>query len=165
MVVLSQRDPQSSDSAPDDLADELVLTVGRPVLVVPFASKVTKVGRQAMVAWNASREATRAAHDALPLLQRADQVIVYSINPSEKEPAPGADMAAHLVEHGVNALARHAVGRDTSAGEALLAAAADHGSDLLVMGAYGHSRLRELVLGGATRHVLVNMTLPVLMSN
>lgn len=165
LVVASQRDRDSFQSAPYELADELVLAVGRPTLVVPFAGKPRTIGQQVMVAWNGTRESTRAVHDAMPVLKRAEKVIVYSINPSDKEHIAGADIAAHLAEHGVNAQAEHTVARDISIGDALLSAAADHGSDLLVMGAYGHSRLRELALGGATRYLLAHMTLPVMLSH
>ena len=122
-----------------------------------------------LVAWNGSREATRAANDALPILQRADRVVVLAINPGGgidgHGEVPGADLSLHLARHGVSAEAQQVQAEDMNVGEMLLSRCADEAADLLVMGAYGRSRVRELVLGGATRHVLEHATLPVLMSH
>lgn len=151
------------------IAESLVLNAGRPVLVVPRDSERRPVGDRIMVAWNARREATRALTDALPLLQRARQVDVVTVNAEPQRDGhgelPGADIALYLARHGVkaNVLATAADGVDV--GDWLLSRASDLGADTLVMGAYGHSRLRELVLGGATRTVLDSMTVPVLMSH
>lgn len=151
------------------VAENLVLNAGRPVLVVPRSWEHRPVGERVMVAWNARREATRALTDAVPLLQRAKQVDIVTVNAEQQSEGhgelPGADIALYLARHGVkaNVLATSADGIDV--GDWLLSRAADLGSDMLVMGAYGHSRLRELVLGGATRTVLESMTVPVLMSH
>jgi nucleotide-binding universal stress UspA family protein len=121
----------------------------------------------ALVAWNASREATRAAHDALPFLHAAERVVLCAIgDPATADPGL-EDAAAMLDRHGVAVQVEQVPGPDsgTGVGEALLARAAEHGADLLVMGAYGHSRLREFVLGGTTRRVLREATLPVLFSS
>ena len=156
--------------APHDLRflpQELALAVGRPVLVVPRYGTFDTVGERVLVAWNGSREATRAVHDALPLLKLAAKVTVLSIDPERDtaERIPSADIALHLARHGVTAEGMWSLGLDLSVGDLLLSRAADLGADLIVMGAYGHSRLRELVLGGATRHILQHMTVPVLMSH
>lgn len=151
------------------IAESLVLNAGRPVLVVPRSVELRQIGERIMVAWNARREATRALTDAIPMLQRAKQVDIVTVNAETKSEGhgeiPGADIALYLARHGVNAnvLATTAVGTDVGAW--LLSRAADLGADMIVMGAYGHSRLRELVLGGATRTVLESMTVPVLMSH
>lgn len=156
--------------APYDLAflpEELALGVGRPVLVVPRYGTFGTIGQRALIAWNGSREATRAVHDAIPLLKLATKVTVLSIDP-EGEPGPrvpGADIALHLARHGIAAEADWTPGLDIAVGDILLSRAADLGVDLIVMGSYGHSRAREMVLGGATRHVLKQMTVPVLMSH
>lgn len=148
------------------LPEELALTVGRPVVVVPRFGTFERIGRRALVAWNGSREATRAVHDALPLLQRAEQVTVLSIDPEgDTERLPGGDIARHLARHGVTVRAATITGTDVAVGDLLLSYAVDHDIDLIVMGAYGHTRLRELVLGGATRTLLRHMTVPVLMSH
>jgi nucleotide-binding universal stress UspA family protein len=156
--------------APPDLAvlpEELALGVGRPVLVVPRYGTFPVVGERVLVAWNGSREATRAVNDALPILQRARAVTLLSMNPEEAVAprAPGADIALHLARHQVAVEAAATRATDIEVGDILLSYAADMGADLIVMGAYGHSRLREMVLGGATRHVLQHMTVPVLLSH
>lgn len=155
----------SANLAP--LPEQLVLTVGRPVLVIPRYGSFPKVGRRVLVAWNGSREATRAVHDALPLLERAEQVTVLSIDPTvePENRLPGADIALYLARHGATVQAASMAGLDMMVGELVLSYAADHDIDLLVMGAYGHARLREMVLGGATRSLLQHMTTPVLLSH
>ena len=145
-----------SVNAPYDLAflpEELALGVGRPVLVVPRYGTFETVGERVLIAWNGSREATRAVHDAIPLLQLATKVTVLSIDPDAHtgRRVPSADIALHLARHGVTAEAASDVGVDIGVGDLLLSRAADLGVDLIVMGAYGHSRVREMVLGGATR--------------
>jgi nucleotide-binding universal stress UspA family protein len=157
-------------NAPYDLAslpENLALGVGRPVLVVPRYGTFETVGERVMIAWNGSREATRAVHDAIPLLQLATKVTVFSIDPKRNSGRrlPGADMTLHLARHGVTAEAASTVGLDIGVGDLLLSRAADLGVDLIVMGAYGHTRLREMVLGGATRDLLQHMTVPVLLSH
>ncbi len=149
------------------LPEELALGVGRPVLVIPRYGSFPKMGTRVLVAWNGSREATRAVHDALPLLRRAEQVTVLSIDPGGDAECrlPGADISLHLARHGVTVQAATIAGADVAVGDLLLSYAADHDIDLLVMGAYGHTRLREMILGGATRTLLRHMTVPVLMSH
>lgn len=155
--------------APSDLAflpEELALGVGRPVLVVPRYGTFETVGERVLIAWNGSREATRAVHDALPLLTRATKVTVLSIDPHDPgSRVPSADITLHLARHAVSAEADSTVALDIAVGDVLLSRAADLGADLIVMGAYGHSRVREMVLGGATRSILRQMTVPVLMSH
>jgi nucleotide-binding universal stress UspA family protein len=167
LVVVAQRDPRWSESRWADIGDRLAVEGGRPVLTVPNEGIHSQIGTTVVVAWDGRREATRAAFDALPLLQRAKSVKVLSLDlPSEDEAPP--DFATHFSE----ALARHGVASETvegtsdgNVGRSLLNVAIEHRADLLVMGCYGHSRLRELVLGGATRHILTHMTIPVFMSH
>ena len=156
----------SADLGP--LPEELALAVGRPVLVIPRYGTFSSIGRRVLVAWNGSREATRAIHDALPILTRAEQVVVLSIDPRvEPEGArlPGAEIALYLARHGATTRAASIEGADVAVGDLLLSYAADNDIDLIVMGAYGHARLREMVLGGATRSLLQQMTVPVLLSH
>ena len=150
------------------LPEELALAVGRPVLVIPRYGAFAPIGRRVLVAWNGSREATRAVHDALPILARAEQVTVLSIDPpmeSEGARLPGADIALYLARHGATTRVASIQGADLTVGDLLLSYAADNDIDLIVMGAYGHARLREMVLGGATRSLLQHMTVPVLLSH
>jgi nucleotide-binding universal stress UspA family protein len=163
---------QPNREAPQDADAVLVtsvMTSGRPVLAVPFAGDFPTVGERVLVAWNASREAARALNDALPLLLNAKQVTVLAINPQRgvgrHGDVPAADIALHLARHGLKAEAAHTVARDIADGEALLSYAADIGADLIVAGAYGHSRARELVFGGVTRTLITEMTAPVLFAH
>jgi nucleotide-binding universal stress UspA family protein len=139
------------------------------VLVVPHDWAPGSLGERVLIAWDARREAARAVSDALPILRQAASVLVMSINPRSTPlghgEVPGADIALHLARHQIEAEARSVETDRMDVGDALLAFAADRGRDLLVMGAYAHSRTRELVLGGATRTILKRMTLPVLMAH
>lgn len=167
LLVLGQRDPAESWTAGPDFTNEVLLAAGRPVLVVPYAGTFKQVGNRVLVAWNASREAARAVTDAIPLLRAAATVKVITINPhgNRHGDLPGADIGLYLTRHGV----RVEVTRDDAVsidiGNELLSRAADFDADLIVMGAYGHSRLKELVMGGATRTIIGSMTVPVLLSH
>jgi nucleotide-binding universal stress UspA family protein len=168
MTVVGQPnsyEPQDNDA----ITVTTVMTSGRPVLAIPFAGDFPTLGERVLVAWNASREAARAVNDALPLIAAAKQVTVLAINPQRgiggHGDVPAADIALHLARHGVKAEAAHTVAKDISDGEALLSYAADIGADLIVSGAYGHSRARELVFGGVTRTLIAEMTAPVLLSH
>ena len=149
------------------LPEQLALASGRPALIVPYAGRFETAGRRVLVAWSRTRESARALNDALPILERASQVTVLSVNPRPGEAGelPGADISLHLARHGVKAEAASTVADDIDVGNTLLSRAADLGADLIVMGCYGHSRMRELILGGTTREVLRHMTVPVLMSH
>lgn len=170
LVVVGQSDPDrtTEERMPGYFGEDLVLSAGRPVLFVPYAGHFSAVGSRVLVAWNASREAARAVTDALPLLQRAKSVEVVAFEPqrsgADHGAEPGADIALYLARHGVKvAAARQQAGIDV--GSQILSRAADTDADLIVMGAYGHSRGRELVLGGATRSLVQAMTVPVLMAH
>ncbi|MDX1595213.1 MAG: universal stress protein [Gammaproteobacteria bacterium] len=170
LVVVGQHDAAKDDgSVPDDLAESVVLGSGRPVLVIPYAGEFRKLGDRVLVAWNGSRESVRAVNDAIPLLGDASRVSVLALNPGEGKrihgELPSADICLHLSRHGIRAEAQTLSARDIEIGDMFLSVVADDGADLLVMGAYGQPRLRELVLGGATRHILKQMTVPVLMSH
>lgn len=169
MLVLTQEGDGESGPVLGGFADYAIMDSGRPVLVVPFIGASLPADGTALVAWNGSRESARAVHDALDLLALAKQVEVVVVEPGSTELAdaamPGADICEHLARHGLKAEARVIPGSDVDAGNLLLSHAADVGANLLVMGAYGHSRLREMVLGGMTRHMLLHATVPVLMSH
>ncbi|GAB4478986.1 MAG: universal stress protein [Burkholderiaceae bacterium] len=167
LVIVNQTDPDADTRS--NFADAILPWVDRPVLVVPYAGEFKTLGNRVLVAWNASREAARAVTDALPFLQRAQHVTVLSIAGKPGGTAfgdvPGADVAVYLARHGVKVDVAPTVAADVDAGNEILSRAYDYGADLIVMGAYGRSRVREIVFGGATRTVLQSMTVPVLMSH
>ncbi|HDZ75297.1 MAG TPA: universal stress protein [Aurantimonas coralicida] len=148
---------------------DLVMGSGRPVLLVPYAGRFDRIGDRVMLTWNATREAARAAFDALPILKDASHVRVLAIDPSEDRSHTGLaaadDLAVTLARHGVKAEAATSFSDTISVADDILSRLADDGSDLLVMGCFGHSRVREMLFGGVTRHVLRHMTVPVLMSH
>ncbi len=171
LLVVSQSDPELD--GPDwlrSLPEHLALHSGRPVLLVPYAGRHQRIDQHALVAWDGSRAATRAVTDALPLLRQSRRVTLAVFNADSQAGAhgeqPGADIALYLARHGVRVeVAQQHTTAGLDIGNALLSLAADCGADLLVMGAYGHQRWREIVLGGVTRRVLQSMTLPVLMAH
>lgn len=170
LIIVGQIEPELPAVHPARaLPERLLLGVGRPILIVPYAGAFPTVGERVLIAWNASREATRAVNDALPLLQHASHVTVLAINPrggvSGDGEVPGADLALHLSRHGVKAEASWVPTRDIEVAAMLLSWACDCQADLMVMGGYGHSRVREIVLGGTTREMLKTMTVPTLMSH
>lgn len=169
LVIVGQweREAERETGIAPEFVDELVVSCGRPVLVVPYAGRFPDAGKRVLVAWNASAEASRAVSDALPLLARAERVNVVVFragSPGDHGEEPGADAALYLARHGVKAAVSRYGSPGLDIGSQILSRAADMSVDLIVMGAYGHSRIRELVLGGATRAILESMTAPVLMS-
>lgn len=159
LAVVGQTQPGG-----DDIAAEVALRSGRPALIAPYTSDYSLAAEHALIAWDASREATRTLHDALPLLRHAVRVTLMSIGDLEKSP-PGADVVAHLARHGVKVELVQEQEAEMDTGAFILERAEKLGCDLLVMGAYGHSPLRERVLGGTTLHVLKHMTVPVLVAH
>lgn len=171
LVILGQYDGDDPESPSRDTIERTLLTVGRPCLLVPYIGAPAVIGRRAVVAWDAGRESARAAYDSLPFLQAAEAVHIVVVNPTRTGRGeghgqePGADIALTLARHGVKAETHHIVAEDIEAADTLLSRLSDLDADLLVMGAYGHARWRELVLGGVTRSILEHMTVPVLMSH
>ncbi|MEM7653745.1 MAG: universal stress protein [Pseudomonadota bacterium] len=169
LVVLSQSDDERDIPLIGEIAASLPMDCGRPVLVVPYAGTFSAPPKRVLIGWDASRESTRAIHDALPLLVSADKVTVVTVNPEQGTEAhgqiPGADIALTLARHNVTVEVKTIYEKKVGAGDAILSCAADEGADLIVMGSYGHSRVREMILGGATRTMLSSMTAPVLMSH
>ena len=169
LVVLGQDDASSAtDLSVHGLAGHVLMEVGRPVLIVPSAGQFEGVARNAVVAWNGSRESAVALHAALPALRCASRVTLVSFrhpNEEDDDRKPSvADMLQFLSRHGIHATFERNI-TDIDVADALLSRVSDLGADLLVMGGYGHSRLRELVLGGVTRQILAKMTVPVLMAH
>ena len=165
ITIVGQTDPDDGNSV-GGMADSVVLGAGGPVLIWPYAGSFAVPAETIMLAWNGTREAKRALSDALPMLRQASKVIVLGIDTGDGRHIPGAEVSAHLARHGVTAEARHTLtSSEIAAGDALLSEISDHGASLLVMGGYGHHRMRELLLGGVTRDILRQMTVPVLMSH
>jgi len=169
LVVLGQYDHDNPGPAvARGLIEDVMMAAGRPVLVIPYVGTYEHIGANVLVGWSRTRESARALHDALPLMvpQAKVSVLIAETDPSDTDTLPTADVGEHLARHGLQVTAERTVLADRlSAADALLGNAADSGADLLVIGAYGHSRTREMVLGGVTRDILRYMTLPVLMSH
>jgi nucleotide-binding universal stress UspA family protein len=166
LVVVTCPDPGSVTASPPGLIESLVLTSGRPIIIFPLRGTVSRV-RRILVGWNARREAIRAVADARPLLGRADAIEVLVVDLQRHTghgQEPGADIARHLAHHGAQVEVQRLSSRGEDVGHLLLSQAAAFGADLVVMGAYGHSHLREWVFGGVTRVVLREAGVPVLMS-
>ncbi|MDH3580291.1 MAG: universal stress protein [Hyphomicrobiales bacterium] len=152
-----------------EMTADVIIGAGRPALIVPGVGKPREVGKRAMIAWDGKSEAMRAAFDAVPLIGHADSVNILTIKPDGRDrgetTTPGDDLAVALSRHGVKAATVTSLPTEIPVGDALLSSIADESCDLLVMGCYGHTRLRELIFGGVTRHILRHMTVPVLMSH
>ena len=175
LVIASQADREWPLSALLDCSDRLAVESGRPVLIVPNASERPALPKTAIVAWNQSREATRAMFEALPLLKGARTVELLILQEpgtdgrldiqTDQATLPASAIVEALAAHGIKLTVSALTAPGISAGEQICARASERHADLIVMGAYGHSRLREFVFGGATRHVLANMMVPTLFSH
>lgn len=169
LLVVSATNPDEITGVERDFVEQLIMSAGRPVIVLPYQGNAAISLGEIIVGWNGGREAARAAFDALPLLKKAGKVRIVWIDP-QKEPSlrgsvAGADLAETLARHGVKAEAQGYPTDGQDEGQALLRCADDTGAGLVVMGAYGHSRLAEFIFGGATRFVLTRMSRPILMSH
>ncbi len=169
MVVLGQYPGHDSDGATWLHPDDVMIDIGRPVLIVPYAGRFERVGARVLIAWDATREANRALHDALPLIDGAETVTVMHIAAQQAaldRCRPWLErIARHLGRHGIKAQPEESLYGDIPVAEALLSRAADLGADMIVTGAYHHSPLRESLFGGVSRALLDHMTVPVLMSH
>lgn len=169
LIVVSVTDPDEITGVERDFVEQVVMASGRPVIVLPHQGNAELSFSEIVIGWNGGREAARAAFDALPLLKKAGRVRIVWIDP-QKNPdlrggIAGADLAESLARHGVKAEAMGYPTDGQDEGQALLRCADDWGAGLVVMGAYGHSRLAEFIFGGATRFVLTRLSRPVLMSH
>lgn len=169
VIVVSATNPDEITGVERDFVEQVIMSAGRPVIVLPHQGSASLSLDEIIVGWNGGREAARATFDALPLLKKASKVRIVWVDP-QKEPAlrgsiAGADIANTLARHGVKAEAQGYPTDGQDEGQALLRCADDTGAGLVVMGAYGHSRLAEFIFGGATRFVLTRMTRPILMSH
>lgn len=168
LTVFGQYEPDAESHAlPADAIAEVIQQAGRPVMVVPYAGHFDTLGANVLVAWNGSREAARAVHDAMPLLEKAAQVHVVGLHGASSAPSadlPKINIVDYLAMHGVKAEYEVFEPRDIGVMDMLLSRAADQGCDLMVMGASAHHGLPFFKKGAGTRHVLGHMTLPVIFS-
>lgn len=168
LLVLGQRDPKDATGldVPADFVESVIIDSGKPALVIPYVGEYASVPQTVLVAWKPTRESARALAGALPMLQRARAVhVMCADEPLFDAQETRAQLKAYLHRHGITGVHEHLGLGGSDIGNGLLSLAADLSADLLVMGCYGHSRARELVLGGASRLVLQSMTLPVLMAH
>ena len=167
LAVVGQWCPdESSDQQPRDMAALVALSAGRPVMMLPYAGEHALTFERVMLCWDGSREAVRAAHDMLAVLPAGARVDVACVDPGESEDRdPGADIARHLASHGLDVDVHRMSSGDISIADALMSASSDLGSDCIVMGAYGHARMREIAFGGTTRAMLASAPVPLLLSH
>ncbi len=166
LSVVGQTEPDIA--LPEDLMIEAAMfESGRPTVVVPYIQKDPLKLNHVLVCWDHSRTAARAVADALPLLARSKmvEIIMVTHRDAKQDDLSGAGIAEHLARHDLNVALKRLIAPDLNVAGAVLSYAADVGADFIVMGGYGHSRLREFVLGGATRGMLQSMTVPVLMAH
>jgi len=169
LLVLGQNHPEDPENISEALADNMVLEAGTPCLIVPHTSSSQFTAKRVLVAWNASREAARSVKDAMPILSNADYVEVLVVNPTqypaEIDIVQSKSVSSFLMQHGIKPQIQVESGSNSKAGDTIISRASEINADLIVMGAYGHSRLREIVLGGVTRKLLARMTVPVFISH
>ena len=166
LSVVEQAEPETS-AIEEKIIEATLFDSGRPVIVVPYIQKAPLKLDNVMVCWDGSRAATRAIADAMPFLELAGrvEVVIVANERGKQDEIGGADMGQHLARHGLTVEVRRIVAGDVGVADMLLSHAVDAETDFIVMGGYGHSRLREFVLGGVTRSILRTMTAPVLMSH
>lgn len=165
LVVVSSVNPDESVGAEYDFVQRLVIAAGRPILILPRKGQEMLNYTEAVVGWDGSREAARAAFDAVPLLKKAKRVKIARVDEAQRGQMGGADIAEGLARHKIKVEILNLSSDGMSAGDTLMRACREQGAGLLVMGAYGHSRFAEFVFGGATRHVINGLDVPVLMSH
>lgn len=167
LTVVAQPDPDRP--GPEEvIAEAALMEAGRAVLVVPYVQKPPFSIARVVVAWDGSRASARALSESLPLLHRAEHIEIFTVRRANDEDtgAGTTDLERHLGRHGLAAQFRHlTIGSGENISSAILNEVSDQGADLVVMGGYGHSRLREMVLGGVTREIIDSMTVPVLMAH
>jgi nucleotide-binding universal stress UspA family protein len=166
LSIVGQAEPQTS-AVEEIVAESALFESGRPVIIVPYIQKAPLKLDRVMLCWDGSRAAARAIADAMPLLHRAGrvEVVIVANERGKQDEIEGADMGGHLARHGLNVEVKRTALGGIDVADVILSHAADASSDFIVMGGYGHSRLREFVLGGVTRSILRSMTVPVLMSH
>jgi len=166
LAIVGQAQPEMS-TMEQIIGETTLFESGRPMIMVPYIQKAQFKANNVMVCWDGSRTAARAVADAIPIIGNSGrvEVVIVTNERGKEDEIEGADIGHHLARHGFKVDVHRISGGNIDVGDALLSHAADSGADLMVMGGYGHSRLREFVLGGATRSIFESMTVPVLMSH
>ncbi len=166
LAIVGQGQPEGS-SMEQIVAETTLFGSGRPVIMVPYIQKAPFKIDNVMICWDGSRAAARAVADAIPILGKNGHIEIISVlnEPGKQDEIEGTDIGRHLARHGLKVDVHRISGGDIDVGDALLSHAADSSADFMVMGGYGHSRLREFVLGGVTRLIFESMTVPVLLSH
>jgi len=166
LAIVPQAEPKGG-SVEELIAETTLFESGRPMIVVPYIQKSPLKLDLVMVCWDGGRQAARAINDAMPLLAKAGrvEVVIVANEPGKQDEIEGADIGKHLARHGLKVEVKRISAGKIDVGAALLSHAADSGTDFVVMGGYGHSRLRQFLLGGVTRSILQSMTAPVLMAH
>ncbi len=171
LLILGQDNPDDPDNASYGLADALLFEGACACIVAPHSGKLAVPGKRVLLTWNASRESARALREALPILAAAEDVVVLSSEPDDADTEiarghPHADELARFLEsHGIESISSGIADLDISTSDAILGQAAEMDADLIVMGAYGHARLREIILGGVTRDLLKESTVPLFLAH
>jgi nucleotide-binding universal stress UspA family protein len=166
LAIVGQAQPDIS--AMEQIIGETTLfESGRPMIMVPYIQQAPFKTDNVMICWDGSRTAARAIADAVPIIRKSGRVeiVIIASERGKQDEIEGADIGQHLARHGLKVDVHRISGGNIDVGDALLSHAADSGADLMVMGGYGHSRLREFVMGGATRSIFESMTVPVLISH
>jgi nucleotide-binding universal stress UspA family protein len=166
LAVVGQAEPRHG-AAQDLMIEGALVGSGGPVVVVPYIQKGGLKLDRVLICWDGSRPAARAIADAMPFLARAKaiDVVIVASGREKSDEIPGVDMGEHLARHGLAVEVKRIVSTDVDVPNTIMSRAADSSADFIVMGGFGHSRLREFILGGATRGILAAMTLPTLMSH
>lgn len=167
LLLLGQDHPDDPDNTSYALANDLLLEGACACLVIPHSGDISPPGKRILIAWNASRESARAVREAMPFLTRAEQVVVLFAGADQKREDDEhiREIARYLSAHGIDSVAGGVSGADMRPADAIMAQAADMNADLIVMGAYGHMRLREVILGSATRDMLKQAPVTLLLAH
>lgn len=169
LTILGQNDPNELlPYSEHGILERVMLASGRPVLIVPHGTTITGLGQRVLVAWNGSAQSARAVNDSLPLLKKAERVIILTVTQKgsqDEDGQQGRDIATHLARHQIKAETFDLMADDTYVGDLILSRASDERADLIVMGGYGHLRAGEILFGGVTRTLFERMTVPTLMSH
>jgi nucleotide-binding universal stress UspA family protein len=166
LAIVGQAQPDIS-TMEQIIGENTLFESGRPMLMVPYIQKTAFKTDNVMICWDGSRTAARALADAIPIIRKGGRVeiVIVASERGKQDEIEGADIGQHLARHGLKVDVHRISGGNIDVGDALLSHAADSGADLMVMGGYGHSRLREFILGGVTRSIFESMTVPVLLSH
>jgi nucleotide-binding universal stress UspA family protein len=166
MVVVGQVNPDAPEPMRELLIETLLFESGVPVLLVPYIGVAKSTANNVLIGWDGSSTATRAIHASLPMLAKAEKITVLVVEKNaHPDSQPGAEIATYLARHNLDVTIDVITNPQAGIADTLLNYISDHGNDLVVMGGYGHSRLREFLFGGATREILAAMTVPVLMAH